>query len=217
MKSTGKALLCITLFVPAIASAQLSVSNILFDADGSDAGREWIELAASEPIDLTGYTLLEGGVHHALKVVQGTSTLNVGEKAIITTHPDTYLSEHTFKGTIFKSSFSLSNTGETIAIADANKKEVAHYSYTAEPKAKTTPAPKPSSVAPRVKAPVAETRVAAVAATTTKNIEHSSMSLLPFFALGAVIVLGVVGVFLAGAPLSESTETLTPAQEFDIE
>ena len=108
--------------LPASALASVRVTDALYNPTGADSGREWIQITntGTEPVNLAGYKLFEGGVNHKLTVVTGTSTLPTGGIAIIASDPSQYAADHpTFAGALFKSSFSLSNTGETIALKDA--------------------------------------------------------------------------------------------------
>lgn len=124
------------LVLPVQAFAGVTITEIMFDVPGSDSGREWIEIANSGPetVDLLGYKLFESGINHNITAVAGTSTLPVGEIAVITANPLAFLQDFPdYTGALYKSSFLLSNTGEEIAVKD-NKLNVvgsADYSSTA--------------------------------------------------------------------------------------
>ena len=48
------------------------INEIMYDASGSDAGKEWIELYNNgEEINLTGWKFYEGGTNHGLSLKQG--------------------------------------------------------------------------------------------------------------------------------------------------
>jgi hypothetical protein len=99
------------------------MSEIMYDPEGSDTKREWVEVfnSGATPIDLNMYYFLENNVYHKL-VAQGQSILNQGEYAIIVDSIVEVLAEYTgFAGKIFDSAFSLNNTGETISITDSSK------------------------------------------------------------------------------------------------
>ncbi len=106
------------LVAPLPLFAQVSISEVLYDLPGADDGREWIEVynGGGGPVDLTTLRLLEGGVRHTLKA-SGTSVLASGVYAVIAADPAKFLADNpSYTGALFDSSFSLSNTGETIAL-----------------------------------------------------------------------------------------------------
>ena len=111
-------LLC-ALVVPAWASASVQITEIMYDAPGSDSGHEWVEVTntGSTTEDIAGYKFFEGGVHHALAIVAGTTTLVAGGSAVIANDPSAFLIGFpAYAGALFKSSFSLNNTGETVSL-----------------------------------------------------------------------------------------------------
>jgi len=104
---------------PAHALASVQITEIFYDAPGSDQGHEWIEIANTDtvPADLSGWRLAQGGTNHILSVIHGTTTLAAGEVAIIAADPETFLTDYpAYTAALFKSAFSLTNTGETIAL-----------------------------------------------------------------------------------------------------
>jgi len=118
--------------IPVSAFASIDITEIMYDAPGSDAGHEWIEVTNSgtAPVDLYGYKLSEGGANHAMSAAEGTSTLAVGEVAIISNNIQSFLSDFpNYSGTILKSSFSLSNTGEEVVVKDTKLAAVAPATY----------------------------------------------------------------------------------------
>jgi len=117
------AFLVVLLLAPLVGQAQVMVSEIMYDLPGSDSGREWIEVEnkGSLAVDLTKIKLLEAGVKHGVNPVSGQSALAPGSFAIIAENSEKFLVDNpTFSGTLFNSSFSLSNTGEMIALVDAS-------------------------------------------------------------------------------------------------
>src|SRR3989344_4276863 len=125
-------ILSIFLLVPFAISAQVLISEIMYDAPGADTGREWIEIenTSASPISLTGWKLNEQSVNHMLTVSQGTSTLLGGAFAIIASDPEKFRTDWPhFSGTIFDSSFSLSNTGETFSLRNNTSAFVDQISY----------------------------------------------------------------------------------------
>ncbi len=124
----------IGLLIPFLASAQIKISEIMYDPAGSDTKREWIEVynAGTAAIDLSTYFFLENNVFHKL-VAQAGSMLPSGAYAIIVDSVAEVLADYTgFAGLVFDSAFSLNNTGEPLVMADAQKITVDSFSYTAD-------------------------------------------------------------------------------------
>ena len=106
------------LFLPVCASAQVVISEIMYDLEGSDANREWIEIynSGSSVVNITEWRLFEGDSNHVLTAV-GSETLAAGGYAVIADDPEKFREDWpSFSGRLFDSSFSLSNTGETLIL-----------------------------------------------------------------------------------------------------
>lgn len=118
--------------IPVISFARITITEVMYDAPGSDSGHEWIEIANTGDIaNIAGYKLSEGGTNHGITVVSGTSTLAAGKIAVIANNPQNFLEDFPgFSDALFKSAFSLSNTGETITIKDSSLKPVDSVTYT---------------------------------------------------------------------------------------
>ncbi len=116
---------------PLGASADISFTEIMYDAPGSDSGHEWVEVQNTGPaaVDLKGWKFSEGGVNHKL-VAQNGSIIPGGAYAIIADDPQTFRSDYaSFSGILFDSSFSLSNTGETLSLLDASSTPMTSATY----------------------------------------------------------------------------------------
>jgi hypothetical protein len=105
---------------PVFAAAQLT--EIMYDVSGSDSGREWVEFTntGSDPLDASGYKFFEANTNHALTLLSGTGVLVPGASALIIEDQTKFMADNpNFSGTLFKSSFSLSNTGESLGLKDS--------------------------------------------------------------------------------------------------
>ena len=192
--------------MPTIAFASqgaLEITEIMYDAPGSDTGREWLEVAntGTTTVDLLGYKIFEGGVNHGISIVSGTSTLAVGEVAVVSNDPQKFFADFPhYTGTLLKSSFSLLNAGETLALKDGKLTTLTSATYRSSMGAAgdgnslhknlnrwTSGAPNPGSLAaiaalapPPVEAPAVGTPKAAVAKSSTSKqrapISASSVS-----------------------------------------
>lgn len=110
------------------------INEIMYDASGSDDGKEWLELLNVGPIsaDITEWKLVENDVDHGLSLIQGPTLIGVADFAVIAEDSDVFIAEHPdFTGILFDSSFSLSNTGETLAIKDTQHVIRAEATYDA--------------------------------------------------------------------------------------
>lgn len=112
-----EALLLVTL-LPLPALAQVTITEIMYDlSEGSDAGREWIEVYAVESVDLSKLKLVESGSNHVIKVFSGGATIAAGHFAVIADNPEKFLTDHPmFTGMLFDSAFGLNNEGESLSI-----------------------------------------------------------------------------------------------------
>ena len=112
-------LFSVLLFPLTFAHASLVITEIMYDLEGSDTDREWIEIKnnSSANIDPALYKLYEANTNHGLKVYQGALEIPAGGYAVITDSPAKFLADWpNFSGIVIDSSFSLSNDGETLEI-----------------------------------------------------------------------------------------------------
>jgi len=95
------------------------INEIMYNLEGNDEGREWIEIfnATDTEVDLTDWKFCEAETNHNLNLVQGTSSLSAAEYAVIANDSDEFLKDYpNYSGTLFDSSFSLNNTGESLSL-----------------------------------------------------------------------------------------------------
>jgi hypothetical protein len=130
----------IFLLIPALASAQVLITEIMYDLrEGSDTGREWIEVynAGSASVDLPKWKVVESGKNHKISTVQG--SFGAGTFAVIADNAMKFKADHpAYAGALFDSAFSLNNDGESLALHDAAGNEIVLISYTADMGAKGT-------------------------------------------------------------------------------
>jgi len=116
------------------ALAQIQMTEIMYDLEGSDSGREWIEIynSGAEDVDLSGWKLYEGNTNHAL-VPQASAVISAGGYAIIADNITKFsIDWSSFSGVLFDSSFSLSNTGETFSVRNQDLVDEDTASYTSD-------------------------------------------------------------------------------------
>src|SRR3989338_10460922 len=105
-------------FALPFASA-IRINEIMYDLNGSDTGREWIEVYndGSESLNLSAWRFYENGEKHGLNLIQGSWSLEAGGYIIIADNSTSFLADNpSYSSTLFDSSFSLLNTGESLAL-----------------------------------------------------------------------------------------------------
>lgn len=118
-------------FVPACASANVVISEIMYDAPGSDSGREWIEIqnAGAHPEDITGWKFFEDGAHHKITALTS-AVIPAAGYAVIADNPTAFRADWpTYAGLLFDSSFSLKNIGEPLALKNASSSVMSEIVY----------------------------------------------------------------------------------------
>jgi hypothetical protein len=125
-------LLTLFIIVPNFVFAQILITEIMYDLEGSDSGREWIEITniGSESLDLTNWKFYENQTNHGLSIYQGDVNLGTLESAIFVADSDKFLADWpNFDGVIFDSSFSLNNTGELLSLRDPELIDIDSVQY----------------------------------------------------------------------------------------
>lgn len=111
----------------------LIINEIMYDLEGTDTDREWIEVYndGAESIDLATYKFFESSSNHGLTPIAGGSALAVGAYAIIADTSTKFMQDWpNFSGILFDSSFSLTNDpGETLALKDASGAVIDQVTY----------------------------------------------------------------------------------------
>src|SRR3989344_3853230 len=112
------------LFSYHFAFANVEINEIMYDLKtGSDDGREWVEVFndSDSPVDFSIFKFFEGDTNHKLTLIQGDIKVGTAGYAIIVADNIKFkIDWPNFSGNIFDSSFSLSNSGETLAIKNAD-------------------------------------------------------------------------------------------------
>ncbi|MES2087693.1 MAG: hypothetical protein V4467_01725 [Patescibacteria group bacterium] len=109
----------------------------MYDAFGADGGREWVEITnvglEAVTISTSTWKFLEGETNHKLSLFQGSPTILSGGFAVIADDPKKFLTDWPqFVGTIFDSTFSLSQTGEILILKSSSTTVEDTVSYTGE-------------------------------------------------------------------------------------
>lgn len=121
--------------MPVLAGAQISFSEIMYDPEGADTGREWVEVYndSGASVDISAYKFFEGGTNHGLTAVDGAGIIPGNGYAVIADDPAKFKIDFpNFAGIIFDSSFSLKNDGEDISFKDKNLTVIDTVTYSSE-------------------------------------------------------------------------------------
>jgi hypothetical protein len=134
MKNTVKYISFSFLFflTPLFSFAQVIITEIMYDLEGSDTGREWIEVTnvSGSDIDISEWKFYENETNHGLTLYQGEANLSQGSSAIIVVDPSKFLADWgSFSGAIYDSSFSLSNTGESLSLRNSELIDIDSVNY----------------------------------------------------------------------------------------
>ncbi|MEK7106189.1 MAG: lamin tail domain-containing protein, partial [Patescibacteria group bacterium] len=131
--------ICITLIIvffswshPAFASFE--ITEIMYDLEGTDTNREWVEVknTGSAPLDLSGWFFFSDNTKHAL-VPQGASSVPAGGYAIIAQNATNFMADWpSFGGLLFDSSWTGFNNeqGEEISLKDPDLNLVSPVTFT---------------------------------------------------------------------------------------
>ena len=106
-------------FTPFYVFADVVITEIMYDPKGSDTGHEWVEIKnnGTSPISVVDYRFFENQTNHTLNPVNSSGTLEAGAFAIIADDSSKFFTDFpAYDGLLIDSTFSLSNTGEAIAI-----------------------------------------------------------------------------------------------------
>lgn len=126
-------LVSVVLLTPFAAHTQVVISEIMYDLEGVDTGYEWIEVfnAGTASVPLTEWKLFEANTNHKITAVSGGETLVPGAYAVIADNAANFLADNAgYSGVLFDSTFSLSNSGETLSMRNPALVDVDSVSYT---------------------------------------------------------------------------------------
>lgn len=141
--SLAVSFICISLFaLSATAKAAVIINEVMYNPQGTDSGREWIELyndgssdvtlvggsgkGSWRVVDSSNHTITDpaGGVGRGSLVVPAEGYL------VVTTDPATFVGEYSGSYSVVKSSLSLNNTGTTVSLVNGDGTTVDSVTYT---------------------------------------------------------------------------------------
>lgn len=131
----------LSLCVPAPARAAVTISEIMYNPAGTDAGREWVELYNSGPEDVTlvggsgtGSWRITDSSNHTITdpqggVGRGSLTIPANGYLLLTSDPGVFAGEYTGTYSVAKASLSLNNTGTTVSLVDGTGSTLDSVTY----------------------------------------------------------------------------------------
>ena len=129
-----RVLLPLLFITPTIAHANVTITEVMYDLEGSDTKREWVEIWNFGDSDvLISDWRFNDGSNHVLTPPPGSGesiTISPNEGVILASDRDTFLSEHSVSGMVIDTVMSLSNEGEAVSLIDENGVVVDTFSYT---------------------------------------------------------------------------------------
>jgi guanyl-specific ribonuclease Sa len=113
LRKALKRIVIIAFFIITAAYAySLNFSEIMYNPQGSDTGREWMELTNPECEDLEEFILFENNINHRINMFSNGTC----DYPLICNDCTLILNEYNVTSRLYESSFTLSNTGEYIAL-----------------------------------------------------------------------------------------------------
>ncbi len=122
------------------AASSLSITEIMYDLSGSDAGHEWVELYnnSSQAVSIVGgsgagsWRFNDGSNHFLAQTpAMGSLTIPSGGYVILADDAQTFLNDHpNFSGTLIDTTISLPNTSGVVKIIDGDGNVIDSVSYT---------------------------------------------------------------------------------------
>ena len=122
---------------PCSVHASVVISEFLYDAQGSDTGKEWIELfnTGSSAVDISKWKINDGSNHVLNEPPKngstGSMTLAPGARLILAGNAAAFLSEHVGLGvSVIDTMLNLPNAGGSISLVAASSTIIDSVSYT---------------------------------------------------------------------------------------
>ncbi|HUY69438.1 MAG TPA: lamin tail domain-containing protein [Candidatus Tyrphobacter sp.] len=116
---------------PIAPPPRLSITEVMYNPPGSDAGREWIEVlnTGDSSVDLSDLKFQTGGTAHGLANKNNGLKLRSGGFGIIANNAELFKSDNpNYRSPIWEASFSLNNSGETLSLS-ANGVSISDLGY----------------------------------------------------------------------------------------
>jgi PKD repeat protein len=143
-RATRALLFSILLFaLPAAAHASVVISEVMYDPEGADTGREWVELYndGADDVALVGGTgkgswRISDNANHSITdpsggVGRGSLVVPAGGYLVLASDPAAFMAEYSGDYSVAKASLSFNNTGATVSLVDGSGATVDSATYSA--------------------------------------------------------------------------------------
>ncbi len=116
--------LALALTVPLSISADVRITEVMYDTDGADTKREWIEIynAGADAVDISKWKFSDKSAHTLNTPPKnggsGSLTLQPGSYAILASDATTFSDEHPGIATVIDTTMSLGNTAASISMSN---------------------------------------------------------------------------------------------------
>ncbi|MFA5870332.1 MAG: PKD domain-containing protein [Candidatus Paceibacterota bacterium] len=100
-------------------NVKIDITEIMYNAVGSDTGSEWVEIynSGTSTVTIKNLRFVESGQKHALSLWRGNDVLVSHEYGVIANSPEKFLENFpNYVGSLWKSAMALSNTRDTLAM-----------------------------------------------------------------------------------------------------
>ncbi len=110
-------IIILLLLLPTV-SAQIEITEIMYDLPGADGKREWFEIHnTGNSTNISDWRFFENGQHHKFKNFTDNLIIGTDEYAVIVNKPEAFLNDTNFTGKIIDSAWSsLANSGEPLVL-----------------------------------------------------------------------------------------------------
>ncbi|MCX6786131.1 MAG: lamin tail domain-containing protein [Candidatus Komeilibacteria bacterium] len=110
--------------VQAAAVPQIIINEIMYNPQGSDTGREWVEIlnvSTSTSFTIDSHWRFNDGSNHLVSVVQGNNVFSAGQHAVLADNPNLFLTDYPgYQGILLDTVMSLNNTADTLTLSVAS-------------------------------------------------------------------------------------------------
>jgi hypothetical protein len=129
--------------LPSAARAAVVINEVMYNPEGSDSGREWVELYNDGSADATlvggtgkGSWRIADSANHSITdpaggVGRGSLVVPAGGYLVLASDPAVFMGEYSGSYSVAKASLSLNNTGLTVALIDGDGSTVSSVAYAA--------------------------------------------------------------------------------------
>lgn len=128
--------LFLVIIFPVFVNAQVEINEIMYDLEGADAGREWVEIFnnSTSEVDLTDWKFNDGSNHILNEPPKnggkGLLVIPADGYAVLADNAETFFNEHSeYNGILIDTVMSLNNTAAVLKLFNKEGVEIDSVSY----------------------------------------------------------------------------------------